>query len=125
MSNKNYEVNDDLGINNAGFENKTPYELERDQILQELSKYSEKTTIGTLLLCACLGVGGVHRYVNGKIGSGLLYTCTAGVFFLGWISDIFKIASGRFTDGKGKIINTPQVVKLRAELNALKAKYAK
>ena len=55
----------------------------------------------TLILCIFLGVLGIHRLYVGKIGSGLLYMFTGGIFFLGWIYDILKILSGTFTDGAG------------------------
>ena len=44
-----------------------------------------------VLLCICLGFVGAHWYYLGKIGKGLLYTCTAGLFFIGWLKDIFTI----------------------------------
>lgn len=33
---------------------------------------------------------GLHKYMNGKIGMGLLYTCTGGLFYIGWIYDCIK-----------------------------------
>lgn len=39
---------------------------------------------------------GLHKYMDGKIGMGILYTCTAGLFYIGWIYDIiqaFKMSS--------------------------------
>lgn len=31
---------------------------------------------------------GLHRYLSGEIGMGLLYTCTCGGFCIGWIRDV-------------------------------------
>ena len=62
---------------------------------------SPKSKIVTLVLCIFLGAFGIHRFYVGKIGSGLLYLFTGGVFCLGWIYDILKILSGTFTDGIG------------------------
>lgn len=62
---------------------------------------SPKSKIVTLVLCIFLGALGIHRFYVGKIGSGLLYLFTGGVFCLGWIYDILKILSGTFTDGIG------------------------
>lgn len=42
-----------------------------------------------LVLCSFLGWIGVHKYYEGKIGMGILYTLTLGLFFIGWIVDIF------------------------------------
>lgn len=36
---------------------------------------------------------GAHRYYQGKIGTGILYTCTAGLFGIGVIVDIFTLDS--------------------------------
>lgn len=44
-----------------------------------------------VLLCICLGFIGAHWYYLGKIGKGLLYTCTVGLFCIGWLKDIFTI----------------------------------
>lgn len=54
-----------------------------------------------LVLCILLGYIGVHRFYVGKIGTGILYFLTVGLFGIGWIWDIICIASGRFTDNNG------------------------
>jgi RNA polymerase subunit RPABC4/transcription elongation factor Spt4 len=41
-----------------------------------------------LLLCIFLGWIGAHKYYEGKIGMGILYTFTLGLFFIGWIVDV-------------------------------------
>ena len=40
-----------------------------------------------------LGWLGVHRYMAGEIGMGILYTCTFGLFTIGWIIDIIRSLS--------------------------------
>lgn len=62
---------------------------------------SDKKKSTALVLCIFLGYLGVHRYYVGKIGTGLLYTFTAGLFGIGWIVDIFKILLGTFRDNVG------------------------
>ena len=62
---------------------------------------SKKDKMVTLLLCIFLGGLGVHRFYVGKIGTGVLYLLTAGIFGIGWIVDIVVIAMGNFTDGFG------------------------
>lgn len=49
-----------------------------------------------LILCVFLGYLGVHRFYVRKIGSGLLYFFTAGLFGIGWIVDIVRMVSGSF-----------------------------
>jgi TM2 domain-containing membrane protein YozV len=40
-----------------------------------------------------LGGVGAHRYYQGKIGTGILYTCTAGLAGIGVLVDIFTLDS--------------------------------
>ena len=62
---------------------------------------SPKKKMVTLILCIVLGYFGVHRFYAGKVGSGILYLFTMGLFCFGWIYDIIKIASGTFKDDNG------------------------
>ena len=43
------------------------------------------------ILCFFLGIFGVHKFYEGKIGSGILYLFTSGIFGIGWLIDIFTI----------------------------------
>lgn len=47
-----------------------------------------KTGILMTVITIFLGLFGVHRFASGQIGMGVLYLCTGGVFFIGWIHDI-------------------------------------
>lgn len=46
-------------------------------------------------VCLCLwfflGLFGGHKFYEGKIGTGLLYMFTAGLFCVGWFIDLFAI----------------------------------
>ncbi len=53
------------------------------------------------LLCLVFGCVGVHRFYAGKIGTGLLYACTGGLFGIGWLCDTFSLLFGWFRDGMG------------------------
>jgi len=59
---------------------------------------SRKSKMTALLLCIFLGYFGAHYFYVGKGGKGLLYLFTVGLFGIGWIVDIFRIASGSFRD---------------------------
>ncbi len=41
-------------------------------------------------ICVFTGFFGIHKFIEGKIGAGILYYCTAGLFCVGWISDCVK-----------------------------------
>lgn len=44
-----------------------------------------------LLLCIFLGVLGAHKFYEGKIGMGILYLLTGGLFAIGIIVDFFAL----------------------------------
>ena len=64
--------------------------------------YPYKSRVIALLLCVFLGVCGVHRFYVGKVGTGVLYLFTGGLFVVGWIVDIVRIGSGEFLDANGQ-----------------------
>ena len=65
---------------------------------------SPKNRLATLLLCIFLGNLGIHRFYVGKIGTGLLYIFTFGLFGIGIIVDIVMICVGSFTDAGGYFV---------------------
>lgn len=66
-----------------------------------VTQTSNKSKKTALLLCIFGGFFGLHYFYVGKIGKGILYVITFGLFMFGWIVDIFKIALGKFTDNVG------------------------
>lgn len=62
---------------------------------------SVKSKMVTLILCIFFGYFGVHCFYAGRIGRGILYLLTLGIFGLGWIFDIIQILRGKFTDKYG------------------------
>lgn len=62
---------------------------------------SDKDKHTALMLCVCLGWLGAHYFYVGRYGKGILYVCTMGLFWIGWIADIIIIASGGFKDNVG------------------------
>ena len=55
-------------------------------------------------LCLIVGYFGVHRFYVGKIGSGIIYLLTGGIFGIGWIVDLICILCNSFTDKQGKYL---------------------
>ncbi len=54
-----------------------------------------------LLITIFLGELGVHRFMSGKIGTGIIWLLTAGCFGIGWIIDVVNVATGKFTKKDG------------------------
>lgn len=64
---------------------------------------SDKEKKTALLLC-CLGfvgIGGIHDFYLGKIGSGILKVITVNWFFIGTLIDLMKISTGSYKDNAG------------------------
>ena len=62
---------------------------------------SDRSKTTALWCCILGGLFGVHQFYVGKFGKGFLYLFTVGLFGIGWIIDIIKIASGNFLDNSG------------------------
>ena len=71
------------------------------KMTQYVTTTSNKSRLVALLLCIFFGEFGIHRFYVGKIGTGILWLCTAGLFGIGWLVDLIKICIGSFRDNVG------------------------
>jgi len=62
---------------------------------------SDRSRKTALLLCIFLGWLGFHQFYVGRIGKGLLYMFTCGIFGIGVIIDLLSILLGSFRDNVG------------------------
>ena len=60
----------------------------REKFEIERKKFTRKFL--ACMLCYFVGMMGIHRIVERKIFTGVIYLCTFGGFFIGWIYDILK-----------------------------------
>ena len=67
-----------------------------------MAKSSKKSRLAALLLCFFLGIPGIHRFYVGKVGTGILWLLTGGLFGIGVIVDFIMILFGTFRDKSGR-----------------------
>lgn len=82
---------------------KTDIETVAD-VVTERQRESTKSKVVALILCILGGYLGLHHFYTGKTGIGVLYLFTVGLFGVGWIVDIVRIAGGKYTDKNGKCL---------------------
>ncbi len=58
-----------------------------NQTVQTVVVGRQKDKWLAVLLCFFLGMFGVHRFYEGKVGTGLLWLFTFGLFGIGWLID--------------------------------------
>lgn len=66
--------------------------MEEKSIFQKIFwRNSNKQYKIDFILCLTLGWLGAHKFKNKKWGMGILYLCTRGLFYIGWIYDTIKL----------------------------------
>lgn len=66
-----------------------------------LGQSARKSKIVALILCIFLGWLGGHRFYVGKVGTGILYLLTGGLFGIGVLIDFIMILLNNFKDNFG------------------------
>jgi hypothetical protein len=72
------------------------------KIFEMRENASEKSRLVAFLFAWFLGVFGIHRFYVGKVGSGIIWILTFGLFGVGALVDLVLIAMGKFKDKEGK-----------------------
>jgi len=62
--------------------------------------------INAILVTFFLGGLGVHRFMTGKTGTGILWLVTGGCLGIGWLYDFIQVCRGKFTDKTGNVWGT-------------------
>lgn len=78
-------------VSNASSSAATTAQRVQTPVYQRRTKKVDKTT--ALILCILFGYFGAHKFYEGKVGMGVLYLLTMGLFCIGWIADICIIAT--------------------------------
>ena len=77
-------------------------EQENENIMQEnLEEFKRKINKSALidfLIILLFGFWGVHRFIKGKIITGLLFLFTGGLFWIGYLCDLAKSAVKLFKE---------------------------
>ena len=81
----------DLYTNEARLIGKKEDVVTRTEYYTEERHYVLKDKWLSFFLCFFFGMFGAHKFYEGKIGMGILYIFTLGLFGIGWIIDLFAI----------------------------------
>lgn len=74
------------------------------QNFQNQQMISAKSKGTAAVLCFFLGNLGIHRFYVGKVGTGILWFLTVGLFGFGSVIDFIMILCDSFKDNDGAVI---------------------
>ncbi len=83
------------------YQHYNPYAQNYAYTMSNKGPISAKSRLTALLLCIFLGVFGAHHFYVGRIGYGVLYIFTGGLFGIGILVDLILIATGSYKDQYG------------------------
>ena len=72
------------------------------EVEQEVSYADFMTILLGCILPALIGINGIHRFMTGKVGTGVLMLLTLGGCGIWTLIDLILIAPGSFKDGDGR-----------------------
>ena len=70
-----------------------------DKMSQGRQRTSRVSTKTELILAILLGWAGVHKFYRKRIGMGILYLLTCGLFCVGWLGDAIQLTLSYFSKG--------------------------
>lgn len=77
---------------------------ERQASYDRMTSPKSKKTALWLCCLGLLGIGGIHDFYLGRIGSGIVKFMTVNFFWLGNFVDILKITNNEYRDSKGLFV---------------------
>ncbi len=94
-----YQNQPNMNVNNYNIYNQTNNMNGNYGVMPSPKNKTIAAVLAALGFCGCAGI---HRFYTGKIGTGILYLCTGGLFGIGTIVDLIRIINGNFTDSNGR-----------------------
>lgn len=72
------------------------------EVEQQVSDANFMTILLVCILPAFIGINGIHRFMTGQVGTGVLMLLTLGGCGIWTLIDLIMIATGSFKDGDGR-----------------------